>query len=100
MQDGHGLSEAKRVANEIDQNVPQRTTELATLVDSIPGMVSVLTVEGHFEFINRRVEEYFGKTLTELRDWATSDAIHPEDRQHTIATWKRSLETGGSYDID
>jgi hypothetical protein len=35
-----------------------------------------------------------------LKNWATSDAIHPDDRQHSVATWKRSLETGGSYDFD
>ena len=73
---------------------------LATLVDSIPALVGTTTASGEVEFANRRVEEYFGRTLEELKNWAISDAIHPDDRERMFATWKRSLEAGASYDLD
>ena len=94
MQEAQELSQPKRIANEIDQAV------LATLVDCIPALVAIMTASGEVEFVNKRVEEYFGRRLEDLKNWATSDAIHPDDRQRSIATWKRSLESGGSYDFD
>jgi formate hydrogenlyase transcriptional activator len=100
MQEAKQLSDPKRIANDLNQNVPQRTGELATLVDCIPALVATMTASGEVEFVNKRVEEYFGRTLENLKNWATSDEIHPDDLQNMLATWKRSLETGGSYDID
>ena len=94
MQEAQELSQPKRIANEIDQAV------LGTLVDCIPALVAIMTASGEVEFVNKRVEEYFGRRLEDLKNWATSDAIHPDDRQHSVATWKRSLETGGSYHFD
>ena len=94
MQEAQELSQPKRIANEIDQAV------LATLVDCIPALVAITTASGEVEFVNKRVEEYFGRRLEDLKNWATSDAIHPDDRQRSVATWKRSLESGGSYDFD
>lgn len=59
-----------------------------------------MTAEGETEFINKRVKEYFGKALQDMQNWATNGAIHPDDLQHTIATWKRSIEAGQAYYID
>jgi formate hydrogenlyase transcriptional activator len=100
MQEGQELSGPKRSASELDQNVPQRTAELAALVDSIPGLVAVMTVDGRLEFVNRRMEEYFGKTLEDWESWAGSDAVHPDDRAYSVAAWNHSIETGQSYDVD
>jgi formate hydrogenlyase transcriptional activator len=103
MQEAQELNAPKRIANEIDQDL------LATLVHWIPALVAVMTASGEVEFVTRRVDEYFGTTLEDKKRtrqtsfpgrWATGDAIHPDDRPHILATWKRSLETGESYDVD
>ena len=69
------------------------------LVDSIPGLVALLTPTGDIEVLNRQVFEYFGQTLEELRQWATNDTIHPDDRPHVIEVFSRSLASGTPYDI-
>jgi len=38
-----------------------------------------MTAEGQVEFVNNQALEYFGKTLEELKGWATSEAVHPDD---------------------
>src|SRR6266478_6001665 len=73
---------------------------LRLTVDSIPGLVHTTTAEGKLEFVNRQLLDYFGKTLDELKDWATNDVIHPDDRSHVIAAFTRSIETGQTYDIE
>jgi formate hydrogenlyase transcriptional activator len=73
---------------------------LRLIVDSIPGLVHTTTAEGKLEFVNRQLLDYFGKTLDELKGWATNDVIHPDDRSHVIAAFTRSIETGQTYDIE
>jgi len=51
-------------------------------------------------FFNRQVLEYFGKTTEELRNWATSDVVHPNDLPRVTETWKRSIETGQPYVLE
>jgi len=69
------------------------------IVDSIPGLVCTMSASGEVELLNRQVLEYFGKTAEELRNWAISDAVHPDDLPRVLAAWTRSLETGDPYDM-
>src|SRR2546430_15875775 len=67
------------------------------IVDSIPGFVCTLSAEGEVELLNRQILEYFGKTTEELKNWATSDAVHPDDLPRLLDAWKHSVETGQPY---
>jgi PAS domain S-box-containing protein len=44
--------------------------------------------------------EYFGKTTEELKNWATSDAVHPDDLARVIDAWRRSVGTGQPYVLE
>ena len=69
-------------------------------VDSIPGLVFTTTARGVLEQVNRQLLQYFGKTIEELKDWAMTDTVHPDDLPHTVATWSRSVESGEPYEIE
>jgi PAS domain S-box-containing protein len=73
---------------------------LRLIVDSIPGFVSTASEAGEVELVNRQVLEYFGKTAEELKNWTTSDAIHPDDLPRMIDAYKRSIETGQPRDVE
>src|SRR6266446_7674682 len=49
------------------------------ILDSIPGLVNSTTGAGEFEFVNQQCLDYCGLTLDELKGWATSDVVHPDD---------------------
>jgi formate hydrogenlyase transcriptional activator len=70
------------------------------IVNSIPGYVCALTASGEIEFVNNQVLEYFGKTLDELKNWAASDTVYPDDLPEVIATWRTSIETGQPTDVE
>jgi formate hydrogenlyase transcriptional activator len=73
---------------------------LRLIVDTIPGLVCTMNAAGEVERLNRQVLEYFGKTTEELKNWATSDAVHPDDLPRVIAAFTHSVETGNPYDIE
>src|SRR6266567_4569859 len=70
------------------------------IVDTIPGFVCTLNAAGEIELLNRQVLEYFGRTTEELKNWATSDAVHPDDLPRVLTAFTRSVETGQPYDIE
>jgi PAS domain S-box-containing protein len=128
LQEARLLSEQKRVADELDQSVGRRTAELAAanellkkeiversraeealeasernlrlIVDSIPGLVALLTPAGEVELVNPQLEEYCGRTLEELKLWGTSDTVHTEDLPRVAEVFARSIKSGNPYDFE
>ncbi len=70
-----------------------------TLVNSVPALVNILTAGGDIEFTNQPLLDYFGRTVEELRGWAGSDVIHPDDLATVSAAWKQSVEAGTPFDL-
>jgi PAS domain S-box-containing protein len=81
-------------------HVQDSEQRLRQIVDSIPGLVVILTTEGQVEFVNRKGLEYFGKTLEELKSWETTEVVPPDDVPPALAAWRHSVETGHPYDFD
>ena len=77
----------------------ERKLDLQLMVDSIPASVAVITPSGEVETLNQPCLEYFGKTLDELKGWASSDPVHPEDLPHVIEVLTHALETGQARGI-
>src|SRR5262249_40747991 len=80
--------------------VREREREARLIVETIPGLVAVMTPGGAVEHVNRQVLEYFGRTLEELKQWGTIDAVHQDDLPDVIAAWQHAIETGEPYDIE
>jgi PAS domain-containing protein len=60
------------------------------IVDSIPGLVALLSPDGEVRFVNRQILEYTGRTLGELKQWGTNDTVHPEDLPHVVRVFTQS----------
>jgi PAS domain S-box-containing protein len=63
-------------------------------------MVATMGGTGEVEFLNRQTLEYFGKTREELKDWARTDAVHPDDLPRIIQARIKSIEEGSFYDVE
>ena len=127
LQQARLLGEQRRRADELDLRVAVRTSELTAanaalmqevedrrraedavrraerdarlIVDSIPGLVALLSATGDVQFVNRRLLEYFGQTLEELKQWGTRDTVHPDDLPHVIDAFSRAITSGSAYTI-
>ncbi len=102
LQQARLLSEQRRVAKELDERVALRESERNSrlIVDSIPGLVALLTADGQVQFVNRQILEYTGRTLEELKQWGTNDTVHPEDLPHVIQVFTQSIASGSPYEIE
>ncbi|MFY9955553.1 PAS domain-containing protein [Bradyrhizobium sp.] len=69
-------------------------------IDGIAGLVSIHFPNGEVETVNRQCLEYFGRSLEELKNWGTSDAVHPEDLPRVLETFKRGLASGSPFNYD
>ena len=69
------------------------------VVDSIPGLVALLTSGGEVEFANHHILEYTGQTLEELKGWGTNGTVHPEDLPHVVDVFTQSIGSGNPYEI-
>ena len=101
------------IATELEERLAQRTRALGMalealgesernsrlIVDSIPGLVALLTAAGEVQFVNRQIVEYTGQTLEELKQWGTNDTVHPEDLPHVIQVFTQSIGSGSPYEI-
>lgn len=79
-----------------------RESEYASrlIVDSIPGLITVMSPEGELERVSLPVDEYFGAPFKPLRRWADSEAIHPEDRAQAIEAVSLALASGDTADFE
>ena len=120
-------AEQKSFAEELDRRVAQRTAELTAtieqlkrelaerqrakevlreaelfslIVESIPVPVAIASPTGEVEALNKPNLEYFGRTLEELKGWKSSDVVHPDDLQRTVATQIEALQTGSAYNVE
>jgi formate hydrogenlyase transcriptional activator len=73
---------------------------LRLIVDTIPGLIAINAAGGELELLNQRVLEYFGRTFEELKNWAMTDAVHPDDLPLFASAFYRSMETGTPFDCE
>ncbi len=128
LQQAHLLHEQKRIAGELDKRVAQRTNELVSaneelarevverrwaedalresehasrlIVNTIPGLVAILSPAGEVEVVNPQIVEYCGRSLEELKQWGTSDTVHREDLPRAMSALMQSMASGEPYEFE
>jgi PAS domain S-box-containing protein len=67
---------------------------LRSAIDGVFGHVAIMAPNGELDGLNRQAIEYFGRSLEEMKNWAASDAVHPEDLPRIAEFVKRSITAG------
>jgi PAS domain S-box-containing protein len=102
-------SEQKRLADELDLRVVQRTAELAAaneqlklqlgLLDLIPVATWTICPDGTPDFINKKWLEYTGLSvdyvLSEPEAWMA--AVHPDDREVASSGYRDGIRRGRDF---
>ena len=81
-------------------STPECEDYFRPIADSIPALIALMTPTGEVESVNRHALEYYGVTLDELKRWAGSDMVHPDDLPQVVDTWTKSVQNGQPYEIE
>jgi PAS domain S-box-containing protein len=112
LQQSRFRSQQKRVAEELDQRVAQRTAELAVanaelqlqvgLLQHLPVSAWTLKPDGTPDFVNQVWLEFSGQTLDFVRShpeaWMT--AVHPEYREAALRSFWDGVRSGNGFAIE
>jgi PAS domain S-box-containing protein len=93
------FAQVKRELTPTNQELKNSEIDSRLIIDSIPGLVAVLTPRGEIELVSHQVLEYFGRSLDELRRWKTGNSVHPEDLPQVIELFTGSIASGSPYEI-
>ena len=124
---GVSVAETKGFAEELDRRVAERTAELTAtiaqlkreladrnqaeealsegelfdlIVESIPVPVAITSPTGEVKALNKPTLEYFGRTFEELKGWKSSDVVHPDDLERTVAAQMEAHQNGTAYNVE
>jgi len=87
------LTERKRAEEALRES--ERSARSA--IDGIAGLVAIMAPNGELDALNRQVIDYFGRSLEEMKNWGTSDAVHPEDLPRIAEIFQRSIAAGTPF---
>jgi len=84
----------------VQEALRKNERSLRSAIDGIAGLLAIRAPNGELETVNRQCLEYFGRSLEELKNWGTSDAVHPEDLPRVLELFKRAIASGIPYHFD
>ncbi len=82
------------------EKAPAIKDDAQVILESIPAGIGVLDADGNVDTINGHLLQYYGRTLEELRQWGSSDVVHPDDMLRLTEAVKRAVETGTAYEAE
>jgi PAS domain S-box-containing protein len=112
-------AEIKRLNDELEQKVEERTRELAAsnealkrqiierqeaerqsrvLIDAIPHQIWSGPPDGTLDYCNERWRSYMGLEMEDLRGDGWQAMLHPDDRERVLKAWHESVVDGMPYE--
>jgi len=73
---------------------------LRLVIDATPALIHSGLPDGYLDFFNRRWLEYLDLSLEDICGWRWTDAIHAEDVEEFVNSWRTSLATGEPFEAE
>jgi PAS domain S-box-containing protein len=92
----HDITEQKQA----EQALQESERRFHSLADSMPQLVWTALPDGTVDYYNQRYQEYQEIKSVEGTVWEWAPVLHPDDLEATVNAWRRSVETGETYQIE
>jgi len=90
----------QRWQTETEERTRQSEQELQLVIDTIPALVSSALPDGSVQFANKRLLEYTGLPLEDLKGWGWTSAWHPDDRATLLQQWRAAVAAGEPFTLE
>ena len=84
----------------VEERHRQSEQRWQTLTETLPQLVWSAKADGTGEYFSTQAEKFIGLPEAELIGAGWLNAVHPDDRAHTIEVWTAALRTGSLYEVD
>ena len=75
-------------------SLQQSEDRLRLVIDTIPAHVWSARPDGSIDFINRRLLEFFGRSMEDILGWGWDSLVHPDDLTRVVGEWAAAVTTG------
>jgi len=75
-------------------------SEQKGIMDTIPGLVAMLTPAGEVDVVNHELVEYCGQGLDAMKDWGTNGTVHADDLPRIGPVFTQAIASGTPYDFE
>ena len=96
----YGLSVDIDDAKKAEEALRESEARSRSAIDGIAALVSILAPNGKLETVNRQLLEYFGRPLEWLKNWGTTDAVHPEDLPRILELFQKAMASGIPFNFE
>ena len=83
-----------------EERVRRSEERFRTVLDASTAIIWNMAASGEFEWPQPRWTAFTGQAFEEARGAGWVEAIHPEDRAHTLDAWRYAVETRSSYEVE
>jgi two-component system CheB/CheR fusion protein len=90
----------KKLNEELELKVIERTLELSFLAESMPLMVWTAKPDGEVEFFNRHFEHFTGMPLNEAKGKGWKKVLHEESLQELAMVGKEAIELRKDFSLE
>jgi hypothetical protein len=80
--------------------VLQSEQQMQRMMDTVPSMLWSMAPDGSVTFINRKVRDYTGMSLDQIREGGQLEIIHPEEREVAAKECQKALANGSHFEAE
>ena len=96
----YGLSVDIDDAKKAEEALRESEARSRSGIDGIAALVSILAPNGKLETVNCQLLEYFGRPREWLKNWGTTDAVHPEDLPRILELFQKAMASGIPFNFE
>jgi PAS domain S-box-containing protein len=80
-----------------EEAVKRAENRIRLVIDTTPALIHTGRPDGHLDYFNQRWLEYVGLSLEEIKGWAWTNVIHPEDVDGMVKEWRAAIASGEPF---
>ncbi|GAB4531797.1 MAG: hypothetical protein Tsb0014_15610 [Pleurocapsa sp.] len=82
------------------QALKESEDELRLITEVIPQQIWTALPNGQVDYINRRWEQFTGRSLPQMQAKGWEIIVHPDDLERVQQTWTEAVHSGKKYNIE
>ena len=83
-----------------DEALRESQARYSTLAETVPEVLYTSLPDGACDYVSQRFLDYTGMAAEAALGFGWTDALHPLDRDRTLALWDESMRTGHAFEAE